>query len=187
MTIAKLHSDDALMLIDVQNDFCPGGRLAVPEGDAVVPVLNEWLAAARACGSTIVVTRDWHPSDHKSFQENGGPWPAHCVQGSRGAGFHAGLDLRDDHMLVSKGDRPDWDEYSDFADTTLAQDLRERGIARLWIGGLALDVCVRATVLDALALGFETRVIVAGTRSLGEESGRSALEEMRAAGAILEE
>ncbi len=186
MPIATLRRCDALLLIDVQNDFCPGGALPVPAGDEVVPVLNAWLVAARAGGAHIVVTRDWHPADHASFQANGGLWPAHCVQGTAGAAFHPSLDLREDHLLVTKGDRPDWDEYSDFQGTTLVEDLRGLGVKRLWIGGLAQDVCVRATVLDAVTLGFETQVIVAGTRPMDEASGRAALEEMRRAGARLE-
>lgn len=187
MDTARLGPQDALILVDVQRDFCPGGKLPVPGGDLIIPVLNQWIEAARRGGAVIVASRDWHPQGHSSFVENGGPWPSHCVQETPGAAFHPGLALPEGVRVVTKGDRPELDQYSDFEGTTLAEDLRRIGVGRVWIGGLALDVCVRATVLDAIALGFETHVIPQGARPLSRESGKKALQEMRQAGAVIGE
>lgn len=187
MDTAGLTPQDALILVDVQNDFCPGGRLPVPEGDRIVPVLNRWIHRASEGGAVIVASRDWHPENHMSFRDQGGPWPSHCVQGSVGAEFHQSLELPGNVRVVSKGNLRDLDQYSDFEQTPLAVELRDMGVKRLFIGGLAQDVCVRATVLDALRHGFETHVIGGGTRPLNETSGKQALEEMLQAGAILGE
>ena len=181
-----MRAGDALLVIDVQNDFCPGGALPIDEGDSVVPVLNRWLRAARERGLPVYASRDWHPLGHPSFVEAGGPWPAHCVQDTEGAAFHAGLELPDDAVLVAKGVRFDVDQYSAFHETGFAERLRRDGVSRLFVAGLALDVCVRATVLDALGAGLEVRVLVDATRPVAAEQGRSALEEMESGGAILE-
>lgn len=173
---------DALILVDVQNDFCPGGALPIEEGDAVMPVLNKWIAAAQKAGVPVYATRDWHPANHLSFAPEGGEWPPHCVQDTPGAAFHADLDMPKDAIVVTKGVRFDQDQYSGFDETGLAEELRKRGVSRVWIGGLALDVCVRATALDAAEAGFETRVIRDATRAVTAESGTTALEEMREAG-----
>jgi nicotinamidase/pyrazinamidase len=185
---ANFGAGDALLIIDVQNDFCAGGSLAVPDGDGVVPVINRWIAAARRAGIPIVVSRDWHPADHTSFLERGGLWPPHCVQGTRGAEFHPALDLPSDSPIVSKGDTPDRDNYSDFRETDLAERLRRGEVRRLWVAGLALDYCVRATVLDAIREGFEVHLILAATRAVDVRPGDGdrALAEIRAAGAIVE-
>jgi nicotinamidase/pyrazinamidase len=182
----SMRPGDALLVIDVQNDFCPEGALPVEEGDRVVPVLNRWLRAAREGGIPVYASRDWHPRGHPSFVEAGGPWPAHCVQDTEGAAFHADLELPDGVVLVAKGVRFDIDQYSAFNETGLEERLRSDGIRRLWVGGLALDVCVRATVLDALQAGLEVRVIVDATRPVVAEEGRRALEEMKSAGAFVE-
>lgn len=184
--VAALRTGDALLVVDVQNDFCPGGALPVEEGDRVVPVLNRWLRAARERGIPVYASRDWHPLGHPSFAEAGGPWPVHCVQDTHGAAFHTELELPDDAVLVAKGVRFDVDQYSAFHETGLADRLRRDGVSRLFVAGLALDVCVRATVLDALRAGLEVRVLVDATRPVAEEDGRSALQEMEAAGAFLE-
>lgn len=185
---ALLRPGDGLLLIDVQNDFCPGGALAVPGGDRVVPVLNRWIAAARRAGIPIIASRCWHPAGHVSFRERGGPWPPHCVQGTPGAEFHAGLELPAGVPVVTKGEDLDRDNYSDFHRTGLAERLKRQGVRRLWIGGLALDYCVRATVLDALREGFEVHLIHAATRAVDVTpgDGARALAEIRAAGAIIE-
>jgi nicotinamidase/pyrazinamidase len=186
MNVTSMRSGDALLVIDVQNDFCPGGALPIEEGDRVVPVLNRWLRAARERGIPVYASRDWHPRGHPSFAEAGGQWPAHCVQDTEGAAFHADLELPADVVLVAKGVRFDLDQYSAFNETGLEERLRGDGVRRLWVGGLALDVCVRATVLDALRAGLEVRVLVDATRPVAAEEGRSALDEMESAGAILE-
>jgi nicotinamidase/pyrazinamidase len=183
---ARLETGDGLLLIDVQRDFCPGGALAVEEGDLIVPLLNRWLRAARERGIPVYASRDWHPRGHPSFAEQGGPWPAHCIQDSPGADFHPALELPADAVLVSKGVRFDRDEYSALGDTGLADRLRRDGVKRLWVGGLALDVCVRASVLDALRAGFQVHLLVDAARAVCAEEGRRALDEMKSAGAVLE-
>ena len=178
-----LKTGDALLIIDVQIDFCPGGSLPTEEGDQIVPVLNEWIEAARVKEIPVYASRDWHPHKHPSFKENGGLWPVHCLQDSLGAGFHPDLNLPEGTVLISKGVRFDQDQNSAFDQTGLAVHLRKAGIRRLYIGGLAEDVCVLATVLDACHEGFETVLIRDATRSITPEGGRAAREAMRAAGA----
>jgi nicotinamidase/pyrazinamidase len=181
-----LERSDALLVVDVQPDFCPGGALPVPEGDAVIPVLNAWIDAAQAGGALVVASRDWHPPRHVSFQTEGGPWPAHCVQDTPGAAYHPALRLPADAVRVAKGTRLDRDQYSAFDETGLGEHLRARGVRRLWVGGLAQDVCVRASVLDARRLGFDVHVLVPATRPVDPQAGARALAEMEAAGAVLE-
>lgn len=177
---------DGLLLVDVQVDFCPGGGLPIQDGDGVVPVLNRWIRAAQALGVPIYASRDWHPRGHPSFRERGGEWPTHCIQDSPGADFHPRLELPQEALCIVKGTRFDRDQLSAFDETGLAQQLRHDAVKRLWVGGLAQDVCVLHTVRDALALGFEVRLIVDGTRPVTRQGGRRALDEMRAAGARLE-
>lgn len=184
--MVELSSGDALLVVDMQQDFCPGGALAVPEGDQVVPVLNAWLAKARSAGVPVYASRDWHPVGHVSFKEQGGPWPPHCLQDSEGAGFHPGLELPPGVVKVTKGMRFDRDQYSAFDETGLAGRLKDDGVRRLWVGGLAQDVCVEATVLDACREGFETHLIADATRPVDPEGGRRALQKMQEAGAHVE-
>jgi len=180
---------DALIVIHVQRDFLPGGALAVREGDAVVEPLNRWINRFQAAGSPVFATRDWHPPDHCSFEAQGGPWPPHCVAGTAGADFAPGLRLPEACTVISQASDPSREAYSGFDSTDLLRLLRRSGSRRLWIGGLATDYCVRATVLDAVRKGFETHVLTEAIRPVEVHSGdgRRALEEMRAAGAILEE
>lgn len=184
-----LRSGDALLLVDVQNDFCAGGALAVPNGDEVVPVLNRWIEEARAAAVPIVASRCWHPQGHASFVERGGPWPPHCVQGTHGAEFHPGLALPHDVVVVTKGADLDRDDYSDFAGTGLTERLRTLGVRRLFVGGLALDYCIRASVLDGIAAGFDVHLIRDATRAVEVRpgDGEQALAAIRAAGAVVEE
>ncbi len=185
----KLTISDALLLVDVQNDFCPGGALAVADGDAVVPALNAWIAAARQGGARVFASRDWHPPDHMSFVERGGIWPPHCVQDTPGAAFHPDLELPDDAVVVTKADQSEREAYSAFDSGELADELRSAGIERLWVGGLATDYCVKASVLDAAELpGLEVRVITHAIRAVDAApgDGEAALEAMREAGATLE-
>lgn len=186
MSAPRIQSDDALIVVDVQKDFCSGGALPIQSGDDVVPVLNEWIEAASTCGARVVFSRDWHPADHASFQEQGGPWPQHCVQNTQGAEFHAQLKVPRSTQIVSKGTARTADNYSAFDGTNLAAQLECQAVRRVWIGGLAQDICVRATVLDACQLGFEVHLIADATRPVDKEQGRKALEEMRAVGAIIE-
>ena len=185
---ADLDTHSALIVVDVQNDFCPGGSLAVPDGDQVVPVLNRWIQAGERGGAAIYASRDWHPPEHCSFQSQGGPWPPHCVQGTSGAALRDDLALPDRAVIIDKGIHRDRDSYSAFDGTGLAQRLREAGVHRLWIGGLALDYCVLATVLDAMKEGFESHLLSAATRPVEVHpgDGARAIEKMRAAGALIE-
>lgn len=186
MVFPVLQQGDALLIVDVQNDFCPGGALAVEDGDAVVPVLNHWIDAARKSEIPIIASRDWHPVDHVSFASQGGPWPVHCVQDTDGARFHPALELPDDAIRVSKGTAFDRDAYSAFDGTGLAGYLRQLGIKRLWTGGLALDVCVLATVRDACSEGFETHLVSAATRAVEPDRSQAVVNDMRQAGAVVE-
>jgi nicotinamidase/pyrazinamidase len=180
---------DALLIVDVQNDFCPGGALAVLEGDKIVPILNQWIVEANAKGVPIFASRDWHPRSHISFKERGGPWPPHCVKGTSGAAFHPGLRLPPDVEIISKAEHPDRDSYSAFGETDLADRLREANVKNVWIGGLTQDYCVRATALDAIQQGFKVHVITDATRAVNVHpgDGQEALDEIRKAGAILED
>jgi nicotinamidase/pyrazinamidase len=178
-----LQAGDALLVVDVQVDFCPGGALAIEHGDEVVPMLNRWMAAAADAHVPVFASRDWHPRQHLSFRESGGEWPVHCVQDSPGARFHPGLTLPDSATVLTKGVRFDRDQYSVFDETGLAAELRKRGIRRVWVGGLAQDVCVRATVLDARREGFDAIVIRDATRPVTQAGGERAVAEMRQAGA----
>jgi nicotinamidase/pyrazinamidase len=184
-----LSREDALMIVDVQNDFCPGGALAVCGGDQVVPLLNRWIAAAEAAGIPVFASRDWHPANHISFRDRGGPWPPHCIQGTAGAEFHPDLKLPANVQIISKADKPDADSYSAFGGNDLADRLRKSGVRRVWIGGLTQDYCVHDTALDALREGFEVHVIVDATRAVNvnSEDGKRALERIRQSGGILEE
>ena len=181
----NLSSEDALLLVDGQSDFCPGGALPVPDGDAVIPSANRWIEQAAAAGAPVIASVDWHPAQHPSFAAQGGPWPRHCVQGTAGAALHPGLRLPPDAVLVAKGTRLDRDQYSAFDDTGLASFLRKRGVRRLWVGGLAEDVCVRASALDGAAEGFEVRLLTEATRALSPEGQAAARAEMRQAGVTL--
>ena len=189
MTLPALSSSDALLIVDVQRDFCPGGALAVPDGDAVVPVLNQWIDAARDAGAAIFASRDWHPPDHVSFQEQGGPWPSHCVAETPGASFHPDLVLPESTTVIDKGTDSGHEAYSAFEGTDLAARLDAAGIERLWVGGLALDYCVRASVLDARRLaGLPVHLILSATRAVDVQpgDGARALGDMRSAGAVTE-
>lgn len=181
----KFEPGDALLIVDMQNDFCPGGALPIEQGDDVVPVLNRWIEAAQQQDIPVIATRDWHPVDHCSFEHRGGPWPVHCVQDTPGAAFHPELALPQDAIRVSKGTRFDQDAYSAFENTGLAGELRRRGIKRLWTGGLAQDVCVLDTVLAGAAEGFDMRVIRNAMRPVTARGGIEAEHKMREAGAEL--
>ncbi len=159
-----LRPGDALIIVDVQKDFCPGGALPIQRGDEVVAVLNRWIAAAVAKHVPLYASRDWHPIGHISFSERGGPWPPHCIQDSEGAQYHSGLQLPYSVIKVTKGVRFDQDQNSVFDQTGLAYQLRLTGIKRLWVGGLAEDVCVLASVLDARRENFEVVLIENATR-----------------------
>ena len=178
---------DALLIVDVQGDFLPGGALAVPHGDEVVTPLNRLIERAEQCGSPVFASRDWHPADHCSFRDRGGPWPPHCVAGTAGAQFSTELRLPGNAQIVEKGTTPDAEAYSAFSGTGLAGTLRAQGVRRLVIGGLATDYCVLSTVRDALAEGFEVFVPEDAIRAVevAAGDGERARRQMSEAGAVL--
>ena len=183
---------DALIVVDVQNDFCPGGALAVENGDEVVPVLNRYIERFVALRLPIFATRDWHPVKTTHFKAYGGVWPVHCVQGTHGAEFHPDLKLTPEITIVSAGMAADEDGYSGFlgrdsSGRSLAALLRDRGVERLLIGGLATDYCVKHTVLDGIQEGFQVMLIGDAVRGVNLNPGDSeqAIKEMSAAGAIV--
>lgn len=167
-------------MVDMQNDFCPGGALAVPDGDAVVGPVNRLAAEA----SFVVATRDWHPVDHGSFAEQGGPWPVHCVAGTVGAELHPRIDRGEIDVVLDKGQARELEGYSGFEGTGLEELLRDRGVDEVDVVGLALDYCVRATALDARRAGFDVTVHRDATRAVDVQpgDGERAVEELRAAG-----
>ncbi len=174
----------ALIVVDVQNDFCPGGALAVPHGDEVVAPLNQLIEDFLERGEPVFKSRDWHPPTTKHFAAYGGTWPVHCVQETKGAQFHPGL-LDDIHIrVVSKG-LGDEDCYSAFDETDLALQLQRLGVEEVWVGGLATDYCVKSTVLDARKQGFKVKAIKDAMRAVDLQpgDGERAIEEMRNAGA----
>jgi len=182
----------ALLIVDVQRDFCPGGALAVPHGDTVVPVLNRCIAAAVRERMPVYASRDWHPSMSRHFKAHGGAWPPHCVQETEGARFHPALQLPADAIVITKGDTIDAEGYSALEGRTpegrlFADDLRARGIAHLYVGGLATDYCVRASVVAARDAGFEVSVLTDAVAAIDLKPGDAdrALAEMHDAGATV--
>jgi nicotinamidase/pyrazinamidase len=180
----------ALIVVDVQKDFCPGGALPAPGGNDIIPALNRHLADARTRDMAVYASRDWHPATTTHFQQYGGEWPPHCVQGSAGAQFHPGLKLPPDAIIVSKGDDPQRPGYSAFDGhtsdgKTLLHDLRDRHITRVYVTGIATDYCVKATALDALQAGLEVRVLPDAITGIDVRPGdaQRALDEISAAGA----
>jgi len=184
MSIAVDSRTDALIVVDVQRDFCPGGALAVPHGDDVVPAINRLLGLT---DWLTVATRDWHPADHCSFKAQGGIWPPHCVAGTDGAAFHPALDQARIGTVVSKAVTRDAEAYSGFHGTDLATRLAARGIRRVFVCGLATDYCVKATALDARSAGLDVVVIEDAIRGVEVTPGDcvKAVDEMRAAAIVL--
>lgn len=185
-TSMHLRPTDALLVVDVQRDFCPGGALAVPGGDQVVSVVNRWIDRFVSAGALVVASRDRHPPQHVSFHSRAGPWPPHCVKHTRGAELHPELKLPEQAVVVFKGQHPDRDAYSAFDGTELASVLKRRGVRRVFVAGLAQDVCVQATVLDALRSGFEVHVLLEATRPVDPRQGKRAIELVQSKGAIVE-
>lgn len=173
---------DALVIVDLQNDFCPGGALPVPAGDEIVPTVNLLVRKFER----VFTTQDWHPADHISFHEQGGPWPPHCVQNTPGAELHPGLNAPQARRIL-KGTDAHQEAYSGFQGTALAEELRHLGVKRVFLCGLATDYCVKATALDALANGFEVIVVSDAIRGVDVNPGDSAaaLKELTSAGAVL--
>ena len=178
---------DALLLVDMQNDFLPGGALAVASGDQVIALLNAWLARFSAAGLPVFATRDWHPAQHCSFQTQGGPWPPHCVAGTHGAGLAGVLHWPSGTQLISKATTPDAEAYSGFSHTDLHERLQAAKVTRLFVGGLATDYCVLETVLAALQNGYRVVLLQDGIRAVEAQAGdgKRAIAQMMTAGAVL--
>ncbi len=180
----------ALLIVDLQNDFCHGGALAVPGGERIVPVLNEYIKLFSKARRPIFASRDWHPNVTKHFKEFGGLWPPHCVQGTWGAEFYPDLHLPPDTIIITKGNDPEEDSYSAFQSVDkegrpFAETLKRVGVEHLFVGGLATDYCVKASVLDAMDEGFTVTVLTDATMGvkLQPVDSRKALDEMLQGGA----
>lgn len=181
----KPHKGDALLVVDVQKDFLPGGSLAVSDGNAVIPVLNKYIQLFLNAGLPVFATRDWHPPDHSSFEQYGGIWPSHCVAETDGAKFGKALQLTPETSIISKATTPEAEAFSGFSDTSLDKQLHETGVHQLFIGGLATDYCVLNTVKDALKLGYTVFLLEDGIRAVDIQpgDGEKAKNEMLQCGA----
>lgn len=182
------HQDSALILVDIQNDFCPGGSLAVNEGDKIVPIVNRLIPEFRL----VISTQDWHPSNHVSFKEQGGRWPPHCVQGSRGAELHPDLNTERIADYFRKASSPDKDDYSEFEgkdeqERSLDELLKTQRIRKLYVVGLATDYCVLETVLDGIRYGYDVYPVIDAMRAVNVDprDGEKALAKMSESGAHL--
>ena len=177
----------ALLVVDVQTDFCKGGSLAIDGADEVIPRLNEVIDTFRMAMLPIFFTRDWHPSNHISFSTRGGAWPPHCIKGSQGATFHSKLVVPPSAVVIDKGTEPDYEAYSGFQGTDLEKRLEEKRIDEVFIGGLATDYCVKQTALDALKYGLRVIVLVDCIKGVDLRVGDSkrVLQEIAAKGVKL--
>ncbi|MCF7873364.1 MAG: nicotinamidase [Candidatus Omnitrophica bacterium] len=180
--------DKALLIIDLQNDFCPGGKLPVPEGDKIVEPLNNYIQIFQAKDLPIFASRDWHPEKTKHFKQFGGRWPKHCIQNTKGAEFHPELNLPESAVVLSAGMDPESEGYSVFEGRSQNQKrfqglLEEQNIQELYIGGLATEFCVKHTVLEALERGFKVWLLVDAVLGIDSEEAKKAKEEMTAKGA----
>jgi nicotinamidase/pyrazinamidase len=186
MNAISLTPADALVVVDMQYDFLPGGALGVPRGDEVLAPIRQLIALYRARGLPVYASRDWHPADHVSFKAQGGPWPPHCIAGTPGAEFSTALDLTEGVKVISKATTAQADAYSAFNGTELADELRDHHVERVAVCGLATDYCVLNTVLDALTLRFKVIVLPEATRAVDVNpgDGERAVAQMVEAGAI---
>ncbi|MEM0014191.1 MAG: nicotinamidase [Zestosphaera sp.] len=180
-----ITSRSALVVVDMQNDFCEGGSLPVIGCGSIVSKINDYIKLFSSAGVTVVASRDWHPPNHVSFKTRGGPWPPHCVAGSEGAEFVEGLQLPEGTIVVSKATEPDFEAYSAFNSTPLHYILSVRGVRRLFIAGIATDYCVKETALEGLRLGYEVVVLADAVAGVSEASSEKALKELVGSGAVL--
>jgi len=180
----EIDKNSALIVVDVQKDFCPDGNLPVPYGDEIVYVLNKYIRKFEEANAQVYATRDWHPSNHISFKSENGVWPPHCIQNTEGAKFHKDLVLPESSIIISKATDSLKEAYSGFDETYLEEDLKRKNIKRVFVGGLATDYCVISTVLDALKLGFETILLKDAIRGVNvrPNDSKRAIKEMKAKG-----
>jgi len=181
----SISKKDALIIVDVQKDFLHGGSLPVPSGDEVIPILNDYISLFKTAKAKVFATRDWHPANHVSFKEFGGLWPPHCVQETEGAEFHPDLKLPENVTVISKAMDPKRESYSGFDGTPLAEELRKGEVSRIFVGGLATDYCVKNTVLDGIAAGFDVVLLSDAIRgiNLKADDSENAVSAMRTEGA----
>lgn len=175
----------ALIIVDMQRDFMPGGALPVPNGDEIVPTLNRYIELSRQRGWLTIATRDWHPPNHCSFKEQGGPWPPHCIAGTKGAEFHPDLKLPEDVIIISKATEPDREAYSAFQGTDLLTKLKAFDAERLLIGGVATEYCVNETVRDAVQSCFAVYLLEDATRGIDPKAALEILESLKKMGVKL--
>jgi len=180
-----MPTSKALLVVDIQNDFCPGGSLGVKDGDKIIPLINQYVELFLANDLPIFVSRDWHPAEARHFQPFGGPWPIHCVQHSKGGEFHPAFRVPDQAIIVSKGTDPQLDGYSVFeaidADSKpFPEILKNLGITELHIAGIATDYCVKFTAIDALKNGYNLTVLVDAIKGVNEEASEQTLKEISA-------
>jgi nicotinamidase/pyrazinamidase len=167
----RVDKTGALIIVDVQNDFFPGGTISVSGGGQVIPFLNDYLKLFTKADASIFATRDWHPPNHLSFKDQGGSWPAHCVQNTQGAKFHPILKLPKNTIVVSKGINPFKDNYSGFEGDELSNTLKNTGIKRVFVGGLTTEYCVKNTVIESLKLGFEAVLLIDAIAGINAKPG----------------
>jgi nicotinamidase/pyrazinamidase len=177
---------DALIVVDMQKDFMPGGALPVPKADTIIPTVNSYVQRFFELERPVYFTRDYHPADHISFKEFGGLWPSHCVAGSEGARFVEGLFIPpDNRFIISKGTSKEFDAYSGFQGTILHDLLQERGIQRVFVCGVATEYCVYNTALGAMNLGYQCFVLEDAIKGVNEEGAQKALDKLLKQGAVL--
>ncbi len=183
----NIDSKDALIIADIQKDFLPKGSLPVKESDEIIPILNEYAKMFKKSEAHVIASRDWHPPKHISFQAQGGPWPPHCVKDTEGAKFSADLKLPEGTQIISKATDSSKEAYSVFDETGLDKQLKEQGVKRVFIGGIATDYCVVNSVLDARKMGLDVVVLADATRGIDVKPGdvEKALETMARKGALL--
>jgi nicotinamidase/pyrazinamidase len=185
-TTYQIGMFDALLVTDIQIDFLPGGSLPIENGDQIIPALNDYITRFANAQAPILASRDWHPRNHMSFKAQGGPWPPHCVQNTKGANFSPNLKKPNSAIVISKATNPDKEAYSVFDETNLADELNKRKVKRLFIGGLATDYCIVNTVMDARKLGLETVILMDASLGINVKPGDvdRAIERMIKAGAL---
>lgn len=189
---SKFKPGDVLLIVDIQYDFLPGGALGIEDGDKIIPILNQWIEAARKEDIPIIMSRDWHPPHHISFKERGGPWPSHCVQHTEGAKFHHDLKLPPKTIIVNKAFELDKDAYSALEGITdqegipLPEKLRQLNAKRLWVAGLAFDYCVHFSSMDARKLGLKVNVILPACRAISEKTEQKSFQDLVKMGVVME-
>jgi len=192
MARVRILPTDALIVVDMQNDFMPGGALPVPNALSIIPVINEYIRVFEEAGALIVFTRDWHPLNHISFRSRGGPWPPHCVQNTPGAELHKDLRIPRSAIIISKAFKEDEEAYSGFKGVDLVSGkdmntvLKERRVKRVFISGVATEYCVKATTLDAVDLGYQVFLLLDAIKGINQPPGseEQAVNEMLSKGVV---